>query len=54
MFIHTNDFEEFIKLKNAGFVVLKGETSPYILLFDDKIKFNFENKNVKIKNMMYL
>lgn len=54
MFIHTNDVNEFSKLKEAGFVPLKEDTSPYILLFDNEIKFNFENTNIEIKDVMYL
>lgn len=52
MFIHTEELSTFEELKSAGFVPLK-ESYPFVLLFDNTIKFNFSNKNIEIKDVMY-
>lgn len=52
MFIHTDDIQVFKELKEMGFVPLK-ENSPFVLLFDNSISFNFDNKNLKINDTMY-
>ena len=52
IFIHTENKEIFEELKKIGFKSLK-ETSPFVLLFDEDINFNFDDKEVKINDNMY-